>query len=235
MVTMHPAKRTVTDFVRAESMYRGMSKPRASWEPRKPLFASVSEWETWALSMDVTRLAYEHPLAPVLKLEREHAVSFSCSSRVARYYGLSSDDRPYSKEQAFVGLFPRAPVRRVHTIGGVQFLYICEDETVWLDLRSFPPSTQPYLAAPSAFEYARDCACVDDELVLVFGKLTASKLLMVKRIPAPKKQHEPWQRTIITMAPHLGLSVPQPPSFTDLLHHSDKEHEATVLASVLGG
>ena len=105
----------------------------------------------------------------------------------------------------------------------------------WLDPRSLPPSTPHYLAVPAAFECARDSSRVDDELLLVFGTITASKLPLVKRVPESTKQHTPWQRTVVTMAPHLGLSVPQPPTFTELIHHSDKEREAAALASVLGG
>jgi hypothetical protein len=141
----------------------------------------------------------------------------------------------YAKGLGYVGIFQLAPLRSVHTYGGLPFLYIRADNTVWLDPRNLPPSTQHYAAALDTFECIRSSAQADNEILLVLGTLSASRVLSAKRIPRFGKQHMPWQHVVTMSAPQLGLSTPQPSSFLDLHRRTEEERAVAARLSVLNG
>jgi hypothetical protein len=213
-------------------LFRGMSMKRDSLSPEKPLFASAEEWEQMSGFGDMTRLAYDHVLADVLNQKQERARSFSLSSKVATCYAMSLATQLYCKA-GVVGTFRFPSLRQIVYMGGVAVLYFGRDGTVWLDPRFGGENTEHSITDPVSFEFKRDCARKDAEVLLVHGTIFAEKFRRVRKKPRFRQRFTPWQREMKMLEEAgTGIALPRPRSF-DEIEREIKERQRAALVSVL--
>jgi hypothetical protein len=203
----------MTEMFAAHRVFRGMRKPNWEWSPREALCSTPAAWEEVAAVWKAGRASYEHVLRDLLGGDGKarRAVSFSFSKAPAFYYATSSGSSalPY-RYTGHIGSFALPPIVRAVTGGGAApFLYLCADGTVWLDPRHFGGVAVQFANTPvHAIELAQNSARVDDEILLVHGRIRASSVARVNPKSYPPS-FLPWQRMVESLPQfrHL-LTVP---------------------------
>lgn len=88
-------------------------------------------------------------------------------------------------------------------VSGCPYLYVGDDDTVWLDPRHFLGPTRLYSRNILATEFMKSCSLVDDEILLVHGELCCEHWRRARPERDDRSFH-PGQKIveIATGAPH---------------------------------